>query len=309
MNESLSKEKVTNSLRHFKSRRDDLLHEDVAEFDHHLQRFIEFCRTDPLVQNVLNPIRERVVINVDEWWKIGINHEGRVTFPTDPDEELVLRFGILESVYEDKGNLYNFGYAQRKRKIDDFIMLFRTLLIRPFVEELSHRLAEAANLASPDARSLQAIPLNRIPSANEIKIFLSHKSVDKPLVNRYYVALKEVGFAPWLDEPSMAAGANLERELLRGFEESSAAVFFITENFKDEMYLATEVEYAVMQKRKKGKKFAIITLIYSNAGPVPNLLTPYIYKEVESDLIGFFELVRALPLELGPVRWKAEVVK
>jgi hypothetical protein len=31
-------------------------------------------------------------------------------------------------------------------------------------------------------------------------------------------------------------------------------------------------------------------------------------KNVENDLEGFNSLVRALPVELGPVRWKAEVI-
>jgi hypothetical protein len=101
---------------------------------------------------------------------------------------------------------------------------------------------------------------------------------------------------------------SLEREIFRGFEESCAAVFFITDNFKDEKYLTAEVDYAVMQQLKKDKKFVIITLRYSNAAPVPDLLTPYIYKEVENDLQGYYELLRALPLEFGPVRWKAQVI-
>jgi hypothetical protein len=307
MNENLSREKVTDSLRLFKSRRDDLLHEDVTAFDHHLQRFVEFCRTDLLVQKVIDPLRKRVVINIEEWWKSTLNRGSKIVFPADTEDELLLRFEILENVLDESDKLYKFGFAQGVHKRDDCIGLFRTLIIRPFIEELSHRLGEVANIASPEARTVQAIPLYRIPSPNEIKIFLSHKTVDKPLVYRYYQALQEVGFTPWLDEPSMAAGANLERELFRGFEESCAAVFFVTDNFKDEKYLASEVEYAVMQKRKKGNKFAIITLRYSNAAPVPGLLTPYIYKDVESDLQGFFELVRALPLELGPVRWKAEI--
>lgn len=180
--------------------------------------------------------------------------------------------------------------------------------MRPFVDDLSHRVSEAADLATPEARAVQAVPLYRIPSPKEVKIFLRHKSVDKPLVYRYYNALKAIGFDPWLDEPNMPAGSNLERELLRGFEESCAAVFFITENFKDERYLATEVDYAVIQKRKKEKKFGIITLRYTNAAQVPGLLTPYVYMNVENDLEGFRELIRALPVELGPVRWKAEVV-
>lgn len=63
-----------------------------------------------------------------------------------------------------------------------------------------------------------------------------------------------------------------------------------------------------IEKRKKDKKFAIITLRYTDAAAVPCLLTPYIYKDVSNDLEGFRELVRALSVELGSVRWKAAVV-
>ena len=62
--------------------------------------------------------------------------------------------------------------------------------MRPFVDDLSHRLGVAADLATPEARAVQAVPLNRIPVATEVKIFLSHKSIDKPLVHRYYEGLK-----------------------------------------------------------------------------------------------------------------------
>jgi hypothetical protein len=292
----------------FKRRRDDLLHEDTDTFDHHLQRFIDFCHTNSLVQRVLSPIEEKSIVDVDTWLEAVCEHDAKLTFPSDPDEELLLRYRVLEKAESDEHIVFRFGIAQGQNKRDDRTNIFRTLIVRPFVLDLSHRLGEVAELASPEARAIQAVPLIRIPSPKEVKIFLSHKSVDKPIVYRYYHALKEVGFDPWLDEPSMAAGANLERELLRGFEESCAAVFFITENFRDEKYLAAEVDYAVMQKRKKDKKFSIITLRYTNAAPVPGLLTPYIYKDVANDLEGFRELVRALPIELGPVRWKAEVI-
>lgn len=309
MNHELSKESIANSLRLFKSRRDDMLHEDVAAFDHHLQRFIELCQSDQLIRSALQGLLERITVETERWWESALDYEQRkLVFPADSDEELVLRFKILESVAVNPRYLPKFGIVHGARKRDDCVNLFRTLLVRPFVDELSHRLGNAADLASPDARSLQAVPLNRIPTDKEIKIFLSHKTIDKPQVYRYYNALKEAGFSPWLDEPNMAAGGNLEREIFRGFEESCAAVFFITDNFKDEKYLATEVEYAVMQKRKKVKKFAIITLRYSNAAPVPDLLTPYIYKEIDNDLQGYYELLRALPVELGPVRWKTEIV-
>jgi len=112
----------------------------------------------------------------------------------------------------------------------------------------------------------------------------------------YYDDLKAAGFDPWLDEPELAASANLERELLRRLEESCAAVFFITDQFKDERYLAAEIDYAIMQERKKGQKFAIVTLRYAREALVPGLLTPYVFKDVVNDLEGFEIVVRALPI-------------
>ena len=41
----------------------------------------------------------------------------------------------------------------------------------------------------------------------------------------------------------------------------------------------------------------------------PKVLTPYIYKDVTNDLDGFLELLRAMPIEVGPVRWKAYAVE
>jgi hypothetical protein len=301
----MDKDTITSSLRKFVERRDDLLHEDADGFDLHLSRFLELCENDELLTTVLLPITNKNSPDADSWWKQMSNNE--IEFPTNSDEDLALRYSILQSVKNDPNKVYGFTFAYGKRKKDEGIELFRSLVIRPFTTELSDRLSKAANLATPEERALQAVPLSRIPSATEIRIFLSHKSVDKPIVKKYYKVLKELGFDPWLDEPDMPAGTNLERGIFAGFEKSCAAVFFITANFKDESYLAAEVDYAIAQKRKKGNKFAIITLRYTDASPVPGLLTPYIYKNIENDLEGFYELVRALPVELGQTRWKKEI--
>ena len=93
-----------------------------------------------------------------------------------------------------------------------------------------------------------------------VKIFLSHKGVDKELVRDFEKTMRLLGFDPWLDEDAMSAGATLERALLKGFADSCAVVFFVTKNYVDENYLATEVNYAVAEKRKKGDRFSIITL-------------------------------------------------
>ena len=308
---TMPKEQVTNSLRQFVSRRDDLLHEDIETFEPHLKRFVNFCQKDPLVQSIISPLESRFKIDFTEWWK-KIHSDDReqmdLCLPENTDEELLLRYVIMVEALTMSDMGLHFGMAFRKWKAAEGNELFRNLIIRPFADEISHRLGDAADLATPEERALQAVPLSHIPRDNEVRIFLSHKSKDKPLVHRYYQALTELGFTPWLDEPDMPAGTNLERGILQGFEESCAAVFFITENFKDENYLATEVDYAIMQKRKKGKKFAIITLHYANAAGVPGLLTPFKWVTVSNDLEGFRELIRALPIQPGPIRWKAAVV-
>lgn len=302
----MNKDTVTESLRQFVERRDDLLHEDESGFKLHLSRFMELCESDELLQSVLRPILEKFSPEVDSWWKKLSDRN--IEFPSSPDEEFALRYSILQSVNAEPDKVLRFTFAFGKSKRDEGIELFRSTVLRPFATELGNRLSKAANIVTPEERALQAVPLSRIPSATEIRIFLSHKSIDKPIVMRYYNALKALGFEPWLDEPDMPAGTNLERGIFDGFEKSCAAVFFITENFKDEKYLASEVDYAIMQKRNKENKFAIITLRYPNALPVPGLLKPYIFKDVENDLDGFYQLVRALPIELGQTRWKKEVV-
>lgn len=140
-----------------------------------------------------------------------------------------------------------------------------------------------------------------------MKIFLSHKGVDKPKVREFKQTLELLGFDPWLDEDAMHAGVELERSISQGFKDSCAAVFFVTPNYLDEQYLATEVNYAISEKRKKGAKFSIITLVYEadgKKGKVPDLLEPYVWKEPRNDLEALRELIRALPVRVNEVYWK-----
>lgn len=302
----LATDHIANTLRTFKERRDSALHEDADVFHYHLQRFSEFCQGNTLIQSILMPLRSKFSFDAEIWWK-ELQSTGLQT-PSDPDEEFALFSALVESTAHDERRIYQLGSAMRKFKHDERVELFRSLILRPFVDELGYRLSNAANLATPEERIMQAVPLNRIPRPNEIKIFLSHKTADKPTVYCYYHALKEVGFTPWLDDPDMPAGVNLERSIFKGFEESCAAVFFLTQHFTDEQYLATEIDYAIQQKRKKGEKFAIITLRYPDATRVPDLLTPYVYKTVPNDLEGFREILRSLPIEPNRILWRERVI-
>jgi hypothetical protein len=140
------------------------------------------------------------------------------------------------------------------------------------------------------------------------KIFLSHKGVDKPIVREFKNTLGLFGFSPWFDEDSLVAGDELERSLLTGFKDSCAAIFFITSSFNDENYLASEINYAISEKREKKERFSIITIVLdsenSNKIIIPDLLKQYVWKRPKNYLEALREIIRALPVEVGKIQWK-----
>ncbi len=142
-------------------------------------------------------------------------------------------------------------------------------------------------------------------------VFLSHKGVNKDLVIDFKETLELLGYEPWLDEDAMPAGTRLERGLMQGMKDSCGVVFFITPEFKDEGYLATEIDYAMKEKRRKEGRFAIITLQFvgndGKVSPIPELLQPYIWKKPKTDLEALREIIRALPVAPGTVDWRDEV--
>ena len=140
-----------------------------------------------------------------------------------------------------------------------------------------------------------------------MKIFLSHKGIDKPTVRDFKLILETLGFSVWLDEDAMCAGTELERGLLDGFKESCAAIFFVTPNYVDENFLASEVNYAIAEKRKKGTRFSLVTLVFEvdgKKGEVPELLQPYVWKEPKNNLEALHEIIKSLPVAVGQINWK-----
>ena len=77
-----------------------------------------------------------------------------------------------------------------------------------------------------------------------------------------------------------------------------------TEVLQDE----TTVLEDITEKLQKGNKFSIITLVFQDAtgktGEVPELLKTYVWKQPSSDLEALQEIIKALPVKLGEVRYK-----
>jgi hypothetical protein len=127
---SLTKDEIVKSLRTFRERRDALLHEDVVTFDHTFERFINFCDTDALTKTALATVDGKSTEDLNAWWATATAYnEPNVQFPNDPDEELALRYRLIK-VIDGSQYIRKLGFAHQKRKIDDSLELFRTLILR-----------------------------------------------------------------------------------------------------------------------------------------------------------------------------------
>lgn len=132
------------------------------------------------------------------------------------------------------------------------------------------------------------------------KIFLSHKSVNKDFVRGVNDALKTIGYNTWLDEESMNAGANLNRSIMKGINDSCAVVFFITPDFKDEKYIANEIDHAIDEKTNRPDEFEIITIVIGD-GLVPKILSKYVWKNVTTEIQAYTEIIKSLPIKVRDI--------
>ncbi len=223
-----------------------------------------------------------------------------------PMQEFIYEVGNLSKMIEwmsVEGDSFLFNLEKMKNSFDIFIdckWMKSDISIKPNFEK---------DLEGEKIIISFTVSQEEIEANTPKKIFLSHKGADKQMVRKYFYLLKELGFDPWLDEDAMVAGAKLNRGILKGFEESCAAVFFVTPLFKDEDYLEDEVDYAIDEKKSKKDKFSIITLALKDGkdeiGVVPDLLRrKYVYKEPTSELEAFREIIRALPIVSGKKVWK-----
>src|SRR5690242_6375781 len=116
----MTTQEVTNSLQIFKERRDDLMHEDINGFDHFVKRLLDFCENDSLMKNILNPLKADFEnVDANNWWETGKQNYQVPDFPENQDEELILRYKILERIRGNKAAIYEFGRMVNSSKVNE----------------------------------------------------------------------------------------------------------------------------------------------------------------------------------------------
>jgi hypothetical protein len=246
----------------------------------------------------------------------------------DDSDGFILHFNLEGKyaparVHEVFGNTFSAAHLEwiRPRRhqweidLDGARAQFNDLLkadwIRGYVNiepEITDRTTSAYGRSREETHIALRFVRKEILLSQQSRIFLSHKGANKPLVVQFHQVLKELGFDPWLDQEDIVAGYSLHRELLGGMQASCAAVFFITPEFRDETYLAHEIDLAMAERTTRRDRFRIISLALADTsgarGEVPANLKTLVYKEPTSELDALYEILRALPIAVGPPMWR-----
>jgi hypothetical protein len=117
------------------------------------------------------------------------------------------------------------------------------------------------------------------------RIFLSHKGVNKPLIDKVDQALKLVGLKTWFDRDDLAAGDTLLRGVDSAFTECAAAVFFLSGDFADAGVIKREIDRAIHEQTMRADGFRVIPLVLAQHGGsddrVPESLRLLVWKTVD----------------------------
>ena len=130
------------------------------------------------------------------------------------------------------------------------------------------------------------------------RIFLSHKGVNKPLVEKIDAALCNLNLRPWLDKHDLPVGEPLVRGVDDAFSNCCAAVFFVSSDFVDAGVIGQEIDLALHENALRPEGFKVIPLVLRQHGGldahVPTPLKKLKWETVD-DIDILPTILKALP--------------
>jgi hypothetical protein len=130
------------------------------------------------------------------------------------------------------------------------------------------------------------------------RIFLSHKGINKPLVDKIDRALRLINLRTWFDRDDLNAGDPLMRGVHGAFDGCAAAVFFISGDYEDAGVIKQEIDRAAHEQAMRPEGFKTIPLVLSQHGGtddlVPAPLKTLVWKTVDDAEI-VPTIIKALP--------------
>ena len=158
--------------------------------------------------------------------------------------------------------------------------------------------AEKSAAAEEVAKLIQDWAEERRREMESSRIFLSHKGVNKPLIDRVDRALRILNLKTWFDQDDLVAGDPLVRGVDNAFVSCGAAVFFISGDYIDAGVIRKEVDRAIHETTTRAEAFRVIPLVLAQHGGtderVPAPLQTLVWKTVDDvDIVP--TILRGLP--------------
>lgn len=100
---------------------------------------------------------------------------------------------------------------------------------------------------------------------NFISVFLSHSSIDKPLVSKIANQLAQRGIIPWLDQNELTASIDLEPYFVEKVQEQTALVVFLSrEALASSWVQGVELKTALELEGKLDQNYRVIPVFLDN---------------------------------------------
>ena len=136
------------------------------------------------------------------------------------------------------------------------------------------------------------------PVISKKKIFLSHSSKDKPIVDLYFNELQKTEIKVWYDREEIIPGDSITSKINEGLSECELGVLFMSDNFlsKHSGWTEAESNYFISARMKNTKSLIVVNLGVA-LDNIPPLLQDYLYIDAKSDK-AVNELIRAVTKQL-----------
>lgn len=116
------------------------------------------------------------------------------------------------------------------------------------------------------------------------KVFLSHSSKDKIIVDKYFNELQKSQLKAWYDKEEIIAGDSITSKVSEGLMECELGILFLSDNFlsKQSGWTEAECNYFINSRMKKNKSLIVVNLGL-DLDQIPPLLQDYKYIDHLND--------------------------
>jgi len=230
-------------------------------------------------------------------------HRGRIgNFDDDDGRDAIIYFGsmFLCPVYYviPRKNLRKANtndLMKRRARIDQELGLWSEAAIS--IEEKYYLLLEKSWVDGMLNDNIIELWFGKDQALKGTRVFLSHSSKDKPLVNQIATDLAKLNVAPWLDSWHIRAGESIPQKVSLGIKDSECVVVFLSKNAVASHWVEREWQAKYWDEIQRNQVLVIPVLLEDCE--IPTLLQAKKYADFRDD---YHEGLRELLLAVSRTR-------